>query len=236
MPASRVAVASLPTILLVEDDAPLAELIAEYLRDNGYAVEHESRGDLAVARIRRAPPDLVVLDLMLPGEDGLSICRRLRPHYCGPILMLTARGEDSDEVHGLELGADDYLAKPATPRVLLARVRALLRRVRARDLSEEQRLQVSELVIDRTARTVELLGAPLKVTSGEFELLWLLASHAGRELSRAFIYEQLHRADWDDFDRSVDLRVSRLRQKLAERCGREVIKTVRSVGYLYIRS
>lgn len=225
-----------PMLLIIEDDLPLALLIGDYLRDNGYTTELETRGDRAVDRIRRLQPDLVILDLMLPGEDGLRICKRVRPAYAGPILMLTARGEDSDEIHGLELGADDYLAKPAAPRVLLARVRALLRRGRPPEAPPVQTLQVADLLIDRPTRQAILAGAPLPLTSGEFELLWLFALHAGKELRRAFLYEQLHSADFDDIDRSIDLRVSRLRQKLARHCGEEVIKTVRGVGYLYIRS
>lgn len=223
-------------ILIVEDDLQLAELIGDYLRDSGYKTELETRGDQAVERIKRMQPDLVILDLMLPGEDGLVICRRARPEYGGPILMLTARGEDQDEVQGLELGADDYLAKPAAPRVLLARVRALLRRGRQPEAPPVQSLQVADLTIDRTTRLAVLAGSPLSLTSGEFDLLWLFALHAGKELHRAFLYKQLHSADFDDIDRSVDLRVSRLRQKLAKHCGEEVIKTVRGVGYLYVRS
>lgn len=227
---------SQPLILLIEDDVKLSELIVDYLRDSGYAAELQVRGERAVEHIQRVQPDLVILDLMLPGEDGLSICRRVRPDYSGPILMLTARGEDDDEVRGLELGADDYLAKPAAPRVLLARVRALLRRGRRPAAPPASSLQVADLAIDRTTRTAVLAGAPLPLTSGEFDLLWLFALHAGKELRRAFLYEQLHSTDFDDIDRSVDLRVSRLRQKLAKHCGEEVIKTVRGVGYLYIRS
>lgn len=236
MSATEGTVRNPPLILLVEDDAKLAELVADYLRDSGYATEIEGRGDRAVERIRQDPPDLVILDVMLPGTDGLTICRRVRPEYTGPILMLTARGEDSDEVHGLELGADDYLGKPAAPRVLLARVRALLRRSRTPEVPMAQSLQVADLTIDRTTRTVVLCGAPLQLTSGEFDLLWLFALHAGKQLRRSFLYEQLHSSDWDDIDRSIDLRVSRLRQKLAKHCGEEVIKTVRGVGYLYVRS
>jgi two-component system response regulator RstA len=223
-------------ILIVEDDLKLAELVADYLRESGYATAIETRGDRAVERIRQQQPELVILDLMLPGTDGLTICQRVRPEYRGPILMLTARREDTDEVDGLDRGADDYLAKPAAPRVLLARVRALLRRSRKAEAPVAKSLQVADLSIDRTTRAVILSGAPLKLTDGEFELLWLFALHAGKELRRAFLYEQLHGADLDEFDRSIDLRVSRLRHKLARHCGEEVIKTVRGIGYLYVRS
>lgn len=224
------------TILLIEDDASLAGQIADYLREHDFIVEIESRGDRAITSICRTNPALVVLDVMLPGEDGLSICRRARPDYGGPILMLTARGQDSDEVLGLELGADDYLAKPVAPRVLLARVRALLRRQPTEPIPQKECLDIAELHIDRTTRTARLSGTTLKLTSGEFELLWILASHAGQPLSRVFLFEQLHCSGWDDIDRSIDLRVSRLRQKLLAHCPTDVIKTVRGVGYLYVRS
>lgn len=225
-------------ILLVEDDAQIAAMVAAYLRENDYAVEIEARGDRAVDRILRTRPDLVMLDLTLPGEDGLRICHRVRPQYLGPILMLTARGEDNDEVMGLERGADAYLTKPATPRVLLAHVRALLRRSKENALAplSPQSLQVADLLIDRTSRTTIFCGAPLQLTSGQFDLLWLFAKHAGKELSRPFLFEQLHGSNWDDFDRSIDLRVCRLRQKLSDRCGEEVIKTIRSIGYLFTRT
>lgn len=237
MPSTAGSHRSPATILLIEDDAKLAELVSDYLREHGYVTVIEGRGDRAVERIRQRSPDLVILDLMLPGVDGLTICQRVRPEYSGPILMLTARREDSDEVEGFERGADDYLAKPAAPRVLLARVRALLRRSRGTDAPPSQpSLQVADLTIDRTTREVILSGAPLKLTTGEFELLWLFAQNAGKELHRAFLYEQLHSANFDEFDRSIDLRVSRLRQKLVRHCGEEVIKTVRGIGYLYVRS
>lgn len=236
MPSPGRPARSQPLVLLVEDDAELAELIADYLREHGLTVEVEGRGDRALDRVRRTTPDLVVLDLMLPGLDGLSVCRRVRPEYSGPILMLTARGEDIDEVTGLELGADDYLAKPAVPRVLLARIRALLRRVPGHESEDPRTLQVADLRIDRVQRIAHFCGSPLKLTSGEFELLWLFAQNAGKELPREFLFEHLHGTGRDDFDRSIDLRVSRLRQKLVERCGEEVIKTVRGVGYLYTRS
>ncbi len=224
-------------ILIVEDDQELAGLIADYLRQHGFAVEIEERGDRAIDRIRSAPPDLVVLDLMLPGADGLTVCRAVRPTCTAPILMLTACGEESDEVTGLELGADDYLAKPVRPRILLARVRALLRRPSAspRDPAPAC-VQVGPLRIDPGCRTAELNGTPVDVTSGEFDLLLLLASNAGQVLSRQYMHGQLRGTDFDEFDRSIDLRVSRLRQKLGAISGHhDAILTVRGVGYLYAR-
>jgi DNA-binding response OmpR family regulator len=231
-----------PSILIVEDDRSLAGLIADYLVEHGFRVLVESRGDRAASRILDERPSLVVLDIMLPGEDGLSVCRKVRNHYPGPILMLTARGNEPDEVIGLDIGADDYLTKPVRPRVLLARLRALLRRPFA---SAEEggppgrslaRLDIGDLSIDPTIREAKVRGALLPLTSGEFDLLWLLVSHAGETLSRKAMHRSLRGAEYDDFDRSIDLRVSRLRQKISDATsGQEAIKTVRGVGYLYVK-
>jgi two-component system response regulator RstA len=224
-----------PFILIVEDDAPLAGMIAEYLGGHGFQVGIEGRGDTAVARILAEKPDLVILDLALPGQDGLSICRRLRPAFTRPILMLTARGEDTDEVVGLELGADDYLAKPVRPRVLLARLRALLRRPEAAATGQDL-IRVGEVVVDPATRAAHLGGVALELTNGEFDLLYLLASRAGEVVARRYLHERLLSTKYDEIDRAIDLRVSRLRQKLAQlRPDSEHIKSVRGVGYLYVR-
>lgn len=224
-------------ILLVEDDADLAMRIADYLRQQGFSVEIEGRGDLAVKRILAEQPALVILDLMLPGKDGLAVCREVREAYTSPILMLTARGDEIDEVVGLEIGADDYLAKPVKPRVLLARVRALLRRPNgAASVTSSTRLEIDELTIDAAMREVTLCGSRLELTSAEFDLLWLLASNAGSILSRKHIYQELHGTDYETFDRAIDLRISRLRHKMDQLSGgREMVKTVRGVGYLLVR-
>lgn len=222
-------------LLIVEDDAPLAGMIAQYLGGHGFKVDIEPRGDTAVARILAEQPDLVILDLALPGEDGLTICRRLRPAFARPILMLTARGNDTDEVVGLELGADDYLAKPVRPRVLLARVRALLRRPEAAAIGQEL-IAAGDVVVDPATRAARVGGVALDLTNGEFELLYLLASRAGEVLARRYLHERLISTKYDELDRAIDLRVSRLRQKLAQvRPDTEHIKSVRGVGYLYIR-
>lgn len=225
------------TILIVEDDAELAHQIADYLGRHGFLTEIEGRGDRAEERILRSPPGLVILDLMLPGRDGVTVCKNVRAAYLGPILMLTARGGDADEVVGLETGADDYLAKPVRPRVLLARIRALLRRQSPVPPPPDPRLVVSDLVLDPAAREAFVHGSKLALTSAEFDMLWLLASHAGQTLSRKAIHQRLHGVDPDEFDRSIDLKISRLRQKLAEASGlRETIKTIRGIGYLYART
>lgn len=233
-------------ILIVEDDERLADLTREYLESNGLVVTHESHGGNAVERIRNERPDLVVLDLMLPGEDGLSICRRVRPFYQGPIIMLTARSDDLDQVLGLEMGADDYVGKPVKPRVLLARIRALLRRAgspagaegEGNELSgdEPSRLQFNDLVVDRSMREAWLNDESIDLTSAEFDLLWLLARSAGRVLSREEIFTALRGIEYDGQDRSIDVRVSRIRPKIGDDpVHPRRIKTVRSKGYLFVK-
>ncbi|SFM11550.1 response regulator [Marinobacter zhejiangensis] len=231
-------------ILIVEDDERLADLTREYLESNGLTVTVENHGGHAVERIRNEQPDLVVLDLMLPGEDGLSICRRVRPFFSGPIIMLTARTDDLDQVLGLEMGADDYIGKPVQPRVLLARIRALLRRVGDTssvesdgDNGEEPvRLQFNDLVVDRSMREAWLNDESIDLTSAEFDLLWLLASSAGRVLSREEIFTALRGIEYDGQDRSIDVRVSRIRPKIGDDpVHPRRIKTVRSKGYLFVK-
>lgn len=229
-------------VLLVEDDAKLAALVREFLEANGFDVGVEPRGDLAPARIFTEQPDLVILDLMLPGLDGLAICRQLRPRFSGAILMLTARGEETDEIVGLELGADDYLAKPVRPRRLLARVNTLLRRMDRHPPSTSvevdsgpRRLTVGRLVVDAGNRQATMDSEVVTLTTAEFDLLWLLASHAGEVLSRDHIYRVLRGMEYDGLDRSMDLRVARLRKKLGDD-GKQprLIKSVRGAGYLLV--
>ncbi|MDX5327439.1 MAG: response regulator [Marinobacter sp.] len=230
-------------ILIVEDDERLADLTREYLENNGLTVSLETHGGAAVERIRNEQPDLVVLDLMLPGEDGLSICRRVRPFYSGPIIMLTARTDDLDQVLGLEMGADDYIGKPVQPRVLLARIRAMLRRVETAPAGkpdeggeEPVRLQFNDLVVDRSMREAWLSEESIDLTSAEFDLLWLLASNAGRVLSREEIFTALRGIEYDGQDRSIDVRVSRIRPKIGDDpIHPRRIKTVRSKGYLFVK-
>ncbi|WP_137818368.1 response regulator [Pseudomonas sp. 2FG] len=225
-------------ILIVEDDQRLAELTREYLESNGLKVAIESNGAQAAARILKEQPDLVVLDLMLPGEDGLSICRKVRGRYDGPILMLTARSDDMDQVLGLEMGADDYVCKPVRPRVLLARIRALLRRSEGPEVlaaESQRRLEFGVLVIDSAMREAWLREQSIELTSAEFDLLWLLASNAGRILSREEIFTALRGIEYDGLDRSIDVRISRIRPKIGDDpMHPRLIKTVRSKGYLFV--
>ncbi|ELA09549.1 two component transcriptional regulator [Moraxella macacae 0408225] len=226
-----------PKVLIVEDDERLATLTQDYLRKNGLDVAIETDGTRAIRRIINEQPDIVVLDVMLPGSDGLTVCREVRPHYHNPILMLTARTDDMDQVLGLEMGADDYVAKPAQPRVLLARIRALLRRSDVAPTDEvDQRIEFGDLVIDNGGRSVTLNDELVDFTSAEYDLLWLLASNAGRILSREDIFERLRGIEYDGQDRSIDVRISRIRPKIGDDPENpKRIKTVRSKGYLFVK-
>lgn len=220
-------------VLLVEDDARLAALVSEYLEQHEFVVRVETRGDEAVERFQAKMTDLVILDLMLPGMDGLEVCRELRRHYTGPIMILTAKGSDIDQVVGLELGADDYVIKPVEPRVLLARARVLLRRATAREPTPAE-LDFGRLKINRASHHVSLAGEPVILTTQEFDLLWLLASRAGEVLSRDAIYRELRGLEYDGLDRTIDVCVSHLRKKLGDDGDSPLhIKTIWGKGYLF---
>lgn len=224
-----------PRVMIVEDDERLATLTSDYLSANGLSVTVVGNGNEAIRRIPAEQPDLVVLDLMLPGADGLTVCREVRRHFRNPILMLTARTDDMDQILGLEMGADDYVAKPVKPRLLLARIRALLRRIESDTETPPSRLEFGNLVIDNSAREVILEGASVEMTSAEYDLLWLLASHAGTVLSRETIFERLRGIQYDGQDRSIDVRISRIRPKVGDDPDNpKRIKTVRSKGYLFV--
>ena len=222
-------------ILIVEDDRRLAELTQEYLHGNGgFEVSIESDGACAVERIIEERPDLVVLDLMLPGEDGLSICRRVRDRYDGPILMLTARADDLDQVLGLETGADDYVCKPVRPRLLLARIRALLRR---RGGSAGQRQAPAVRPAGDRQRPTRGLVARTPDRADRRRVRSALAAHVqpGRILSREEIFAQLRGIEYDGQDRSIDVRISRIRPKIGDDPDHpRLIKTVRGKGYLFV--
>jgi DNA-binding response OmpR family regulator len=224
-------------VLLVEDDEGLAELIAEYLGRNGLEMHWIKRGDVAIEKTHELAPDLLLLDVMLPGLDGFEILRELRARGATlPIMMLTARDEDFDRVVGLELGADEFIPKPVQPRVLLAHVRAILRRagMRERSPATGDTIAFGSLEIDTASRAVRMAGKPIDLTSSEFDLLWLLARNAGKVLSRNDILNKLRSLDYDGSDRSVDCRIYRLRRKLGDLVdSAERIKTIRNVGYLF---
>ncbi|MBT3048097.1 MAG: response regulator [Candidatus Thiodiazotropha sp.] len=224
-------------VLLVEDDVELAELVQEYLQRYEFEVSLEHRGDTAPDRVRQSNPDILVLDLNLPGRDGLDICRDLRLEFQGPIVMFTARDEDVDEIVGLELGADDYLTKPVEPRVLLARLRSLLRRFRQTESSADadDHLHFGELRIDASARAVLIKEEEVELSTGEFDLLWLLATKAGKVVNRDSALKTLRGFGYDGLDRSVDIGISRLRRKLGDDANHPYrIKTVRGRGYLFV--
>jgi DNA-binding response OmpR family regulator len=228
-------VSSEPTLraLLVEDDPRLAALTREYLGGHGVAVEVIADGRRGLAEAQRGGWDVVLLDLMLPGLPGLELCRELRARSDVPIIVLTARGEEADRVMGLELGADDYLAKPFSPRELLARIRAVTRRAKGRAGPALRAVTVGALVVDPSARSVTLSGQAVALTAYEFALLHALAERAGRVLSREQLMEFARGSAEDSFDRSVDVHVSRLRQKLGDDPKHpRLIKTVRGAGYV----
>src|SRR5262245_31009285 len=220
-------------VLLIDDDEALGALLTEYLEPFGFAVKAVAHPDGGLESLAAEPPDIVVLDVMLPGMDGFAVCRRVRQRSRVPIIMLTARGSVMDRIVGLELGADDYLPKPFEPRELVARLQAVLRRGTREEPSET--LKVGPLEIQWEARTTRLEGRPLELTMAEFELLGLLVRNRGRVLTRDRILEATRGLDWESYDRSIDVLVSRLRQKLGDDPRRPAfIKTVRGLGYRFI--
>jgi DNA-binding response OmpR family regulator len=229
--------------LLVDDDLELARLLRDYLTAHGVDLEHAGDGSAALARLAAGPlPDIVLLDVMLPGIDGFEVCRRLRAAHDVPVVMLTARGEDSDRVAGLELGADDYVPKPFNPRELLARMRAVLRRARPGvappPALRADRVEVGDLVVDAAAQRATVGGAELDLTSFELRVLFELARRAGETVTREELAAAVlaKGAGYDpSVDRSLDVHVSHLRQKLGA-TGPKRIRTVRGVGYVLVRA
>jgi two-component system, OmpR family, response regulator len=221
------------SILFVEDDERLARLTARYLESHGIEVAIAASGDEGLREALRSTPDVVVLDLMLPGIDGMEVCKRLRAQADTPIIMLTAHGAEADKVLGLESGADDYMAKPFSSRELLARIRAQARRARGEAGPAIQSLIVGALRIDPLAMNATLGGRELELTTYEFALLRALAERAGRVLSREKLIDLVRGSADEAFDRSIDVHVSHLRQKLGDDSRRpRLLKTVRGMGYM----
>jgi two-component system response regulator RstA len=226
-----------PHVLIVEDDDQLAALLLEYLGMHGFELERAATGDDGARRILDTEPDLVILDLMLPGMNGLDVCRQVRDAYSGAILMLTASKSEADHVAGLELGADDFVTKPIDPRVLLARIRTQLRRVdggRGPERDDQKgMLNVGALEVDIASRDVRVEGQPVPLTTMEFDLLAMLARDAGSVVKRDDLYSDVMGVQYDGFDRGLDVHISRIRRKL-QRCGFDPnrLKSVRGVGYL----
>ncbi len=224
-------------LLLADDDEELSDMLAEYLRGEGFEVEVAYNGDDALARAVQGDCDLVVLDVMMPRLNGFDVLRELRRRSLIPVLMLTARGSDTDSVVGLELGADDYLPKPCNPRVLVARIRAVLRRS---DQGEPDRshgdLVVGDIVMQHGARRILQGGAPVELTSTEYSVLAVLLDEVGRVVSKETLCERALGRKLTRYDRALDMHISNLRRKLGPLPGgEERIQTVRGVGYLYAR-
>lgn len=231
-------------LLMIEDDSRLATMVGEYLRQAGFGFAHAGDGASGLLELQRSPPELVILDLMLPDMDGLEICRRIRALGGSlartPILMLTAKGDPMDRVIGLEVGADDYLAKPFEPRELLARIRAILRRsaetVPAEQPGSQPVLRFGSLEIDRDARVVSLSGSAVELTSYQFDLLLAVAERAGRVLSREQIMEAVRGRELEAFDRSIDVHMGRIRAAIeVDAKDPKRILTVRGVGYVFAK-
>jgi len=220
-------------VVYVEDDDRLARLTTQYLNSHRVEVHVVSRGDQALPEVLRIRPDVVLLDLMLPGTDGLDVCRQLRSRTDVPIIMVTARTEEADRVLGLEGGADDYVPKPFQSRELLARIRAQARRARGEAGPRPERIAIGNLVIDATTMQVTVGGQPIALTTSEFTLLHALAKRSGRVLGREQLLQLLHGSTDDAFDRSIDVVVSRLRHKIEDDPRNpRMLKTIRGAGYL----
>jgi DNA-binding response OmpR family regulator len=225
----------MPRVLIIDDDRDLTAMLAEYLSPEGFVVETAHSGEDGLAAALAADYSLIILDVMLPRINGLEVLRRFRARSACPVIMLTARGQDVDRIVGLEIGADDYLAKPFNARELLARMHAVLRRSQAGP--GQGLLAVGDVVIDVRARTVRRGGNPVELTSLEFELLKVLVTAAGDVVSREALFEQVLRREYNVFDRSIDNHVSALRRKLGPRVGdAERIRSIRNAGYAYART
>jgi two-component system phosphate regulon response regulator OmpR len=221
-------------VLIIDDDARLAAMLADYLTEGGLVVTRAGDGESGLQMMAREQPDIIVLDLMMPGIDGLETCRRIRARHDVPILMLTAKGEETDRIVGLELGADDYLPKPFNPRELLARLRAILRRRHAP--TRGRVIRFGQLEIDEDARIVRVRGEEKPLTSYQFDLLATFAEHAGRVLSRDQLLDLVRGAELEAFDRSIDVHISRIRAAIEDDPKRpRRILTVRGAGYVFAR-
>ncbi|WP_410500050.1 two-component system response regulator RstA [Chitinibacter sp. S2-10] len=229
-------------VLFVEDDADLAELIGGFLRSFEFSVDVLSDGLNVIESVKTNPPELILLDIMLPGKDGLTLCRELREFYTGPIILLTSLNSDMNQILGFEIGATDYVVKTTPPSVLLARIRAHLRHVgqKGADLlasapaKDQSVLNFGKLQIDARNRSSKYRGQPMGLSTSDFDLLWELASHAGEILSRDHLLKKLRGIEYDGLDRSMDVAISRLRKKLDDDPLDPLkIKTIRNKGYLF---
>ncbi len=223
----------MPELILVVDDEPkIIRLARDYLEKNGYRVVTAADGQSALTMARREKPDLIILDLMLPNMDGREVCKILRRESDVPIIMLTALAEEIDQVTGLEIGADDYITKPFSPRALVARVRAMLRRAKG-EIKAPRIIRIGLLEVDSEKHTVTYNHNPVHLTPNEFNLLTILASRVGQTLTREQLLDDLHGAA-SSVDRSVDSHIKNLRKKLEAESGTPLIETVYGIGYRFI--
>jgi len=218
-------------ILVVEDDAEISRLLTVFLKTEGFEVQVCQRGDQAPNVVRQSNPDLLILDILLPGQDGLEVCQQVRSFYQGPILMLTACEDDVSELTAFRSGADDYVRKPIRPDVLLMRIQALLKRSGNIQTNSDV-YTCGPIAIIPGRREVLLNGEPIELQSGEFDLLEMLAQHQGQAVSRDRCYKSLRGIDYDGSDRSLDMRISSLRKRLGDQAPNQWIKTVRGIGYM----
>jgi DNA-binding response OmpR family regulator len=223
-------------LLIIDDDARLSAMVSDYLTAAGFSVDRRMTGREGLSALERGAFDAVILDVMLPDIDGFEVCRKIRMRAQTPILMLTARGEETDRIVGLEIGADDYLPKPFSPRELQARIRAILRRGRVAEPIEDSALRFGRLRIDRSSRTVRIDGEERILTSFQFDLLAALADNAGRVLNRERLMDLVKGEEFDAFDRSIDVHISRIRSAIEHdpKHPRRII-TVRGAGYVFAR-
>jgi two-component system response regulator BaeR len=220
-------------ILIVEDERKIADLLCDYLSNAGYKVSCLERGDRVVSRVKRKPPALILLDLMLPGMDGTDVCREIRKFSNIPILMITAKVEEVDRIVGLELGADDYICKPFSPREVVARVKAALRR--AYSQPQTAKLDVGLISLDENTRQVTVNDHPLNLTPSEFGLLKIMMSHPNRVFSRSELLDKVQGYQFEGYDRTIDTHIKNLRKKIVEKLpDREIIRTVYGIGYKFV--
>lgn len=219
-----------PKILIIEDERKIAALLRDYLQQADYQVTLLASGEQAVEQIRQQPPDLVILDLMLPGKDGLTICREVRAFSDLPILILTAKVDEVDRLVGLEMGADDYICKPFSPREVVARVKAVLRRTRP--MAETEKIELGPLVLDSATRRVTILEEDLHLTPNEFDLLKVLMAHPERVFERSDLISMVQGYDFQGYDRTIDSHIKNIRKKISAHLpGSQVIRTIYGIGY-----
>jgi two-component system response regulator BaeR len=219
-------------VLIVEDEIKIAELLRDYLEAAGFSVSCLYHGDGVVSAVKGNPPDLILLDVMLPGKDGMEICRGIRKFSNVPIIMITARVEEIDRLIGLELGADDYICKPFSPREVVARVKAVLRRMHPEP--DVKRLRAGSIILDEETRQVTVDNEELRLTPSEFGLLKVMMAHPGRVFSRNALISKVQGYDFEGYDRTIDTHVKNLRKKIASKFpDEEIISTVYGVGYKF---